>query len=241
MGLSARTISSMKWRTTFVALALLAFFTYGPRLRKEREQNWEQFGENLLGTTCLEFEFIKKCKSGGRHLLQEDGTEAPDYDYGGSCFYFSFSSSFLAFLLCAINMVLKRFCALSIILNIKYNCCKFPPDEAFDTRTGDDAEDVDLPNCDATKSGYDDYVVFKTEMKRYAKASADPGSISMLLCYGNTILEKISSTRSSLASSIIFTTRSLFQLSRQEREFLSISMQIEIKTIFTRIFSLSLD
>ena len=97
MGLSARTISSMKWRTTFVALALLAFFTYGPRLRKEREHNWEQFGENLLGTTCLEFEFIKKCKSGGRHLLQEDGTEAPDYDYGGSCFYFSFSSSFLAF------------------------------------------------------------------------------------------------------------------------------------------------
>ena len=138
-------------------------------------------------------------------------------------------------------MVLKRFCALSIILNIKYNRCKFPPDEAFDTRTGDDAEDVDLPNCDATKSGYDDYVVFKTEMKRYAKASADPGSISMLLYYGNTILEKISSTRSSLASSIIFTTRSLFQLSRQEREFLSISMQIEIKTIFTRIFSLSLD
>ena len=48
MGLSARTISSMKWRTTFVALALLAFFTYGPRLRKEREQNWEQFGENQI-------------------------------------------------------------------------------------------------------------------------------------------------------------------------------------------------
>ena len=87
-------------------------------------------------------------------------------------------------------MVLKRFCALSIILNIKYNRCKFPPDEAFDTRTGDDAEDVDLPNCDATKSGYDDYVVFKTEMKRYAKASADPGSISMLLWYGDTIRRK---------------------------------------------------
>ena len=69
MGLSARTISSMKWRTTFVALALLAFFTYGPRLRKEREQNWEQFGENQLSNRhiCLgplwfekpEFELLK--------------------------------------------------------------------------------------------------------------------------------------------------------------------------------------
>ena len=65
MGLSARTISSMKWRTTFVALALLAFFTYGPHLRKEREQNWERFGENLLTIDHIntwdqpEFEFLK--------------------------------------------------------------------------------------------------------------------------------------------------------------------------------------
>jgi len=61
MGLSARTISSMKWRTTFVALALLAFFTYGPHLRKERQHNWERFG--------------------GRHLLQEpeeEGSGLPD-------------------------------------------------------------------------------------------------------------------------------------------------------------------
>ena len=48
MALSARTISSMKWRTTFVALSLLAFFTYGPQLRKERERNWEQFGEYCI-------------------------------------------------------------------------------------------------------------------------------------------------------------------------------------------------
>jgi len=62
MALSARTISSMKWRTTFVALSLLAFFTYGPQLRKERERNWEQFG--------------------GRHLLSEEGSglgeDSPD-------------------------------------------------------------------------------------------------------------------------------------------------------------------
>ena len=73
MALSARTISSMKWRTAFMALALLAFFTYGPRLKKEREQNWEQYGENQFK---LEFSFrvFIKC-SGGRHLLTVDGSE----------------------------------------------------------------------------------------------------------------------------------------------------------------------
>jgi K+-dependent Na+/Ca+ exchanger-like protein len=108
MGFSARTISSMKWRTTFVALALLAFFTYGPHLRKEREQNWEQFG--------------------GRHLLQEDeeGSGLSDVDTFG------------------------------------------------DSTGSDGAEDVD---CDASKPGYDDYIVFKTAMKRYTKSHADPGSI----------------------------------------------------------------
>ena len=71
MALSARTISSMKWRTAFMALALLAFFTYGPRLKKERDQNWEQYGENQFK---LEFSF--KCSfSGGRHLLTVDGSE----------------------------------------------------------------------------------------------------------------------------------------------------------------------
>ena len=75
MALSARTISSMKWRTAFVALALLAFFTYGPRLKKGREQNWEQYGENQFK---LEFSFrvfIKCSFSGGRHLLTVDGSE----------------------------------------------------------------------------------------------------------------------------------------------------------------------
>jgi len=101
MGLSARTISSMKWRTTFVALALLAFFTYGPHLRKEREQNWEQFG--------------------GRHLLQEEeGSGLPE---------------------------------------------------------DDTLADDDKPDCEASKPGYDDYIVFKTAMKRYSKTHPDPGSI----------------------------------------------------------------
>ena len=76
MALSARTISSMKWRTAFMALALLAFFTYGPRLKKGREQNWEQYGENQFK---LEFSFrvFIKCffSSGGRHLLTVDGSE----------------------------------------------------------------------------------------------------------------------------------------------------------------------
>ena len=73
MALSARTISSMKWRTAFVALALLAFFTYGPRLKKEREQNWEQYGENQFK---FSFRVFIKCSfSGGRHLLTVDGSE----------------------------------------------------------------------------------------------------------------------------------------------------------------------
>lgn len=120
MGLSARTISSMKWRTTFVALALLAFFTYGPRLRKEREQNWEQFG--------------------GRHLLQDDkeGSGPSDpFDYGQDDYGQEESPR---------------------IAKPEY----------------DNAEEVD---CDGSKSGYDDYIVFKTAMKRYTKAHANPGSI----------------------------------------------------------------
>ena len=54
-----------------MALALLAFFTYGPRLKKERDQNWEQFGENQFK---FSFRVFIKC-SGGRHLLTVDGSE----------------------------------------------------------------------------------------------------------------------------------------------------------------------
>jgi len=112
MGLSARTISSMKWRTTFVALALLAFFTYGPHLRKEREKNWEQFG--------------------GRHLLQ-DGWKDEDGEGSG-----------------------------------------IAEAETRDLTTQSGPEEVD---CNGSKSGYSDYIVFKTAMKRYTKAHANPGSI----------------------------------------------------------------
>ena len=90
MALSARTISSMKWRTTFVALSLLAFFTYGPQLRKERERNWEQFGEY-----CIDL-FYKNLSRGlmssmdKKHILKKKSGESVQlktFAPGPSCIF----------------------------------------------------------------------------------------------------------------------------------------------------------
>ena len=44
---------------------------------------------------------------------------------------------------------------------------------------GDTSADPE-PDCNASEEGYEDYIVFKTQMKRYSKTHADPGSISIL-------------------------------------------------------------
>ena len=64
------------------------------------------------------------------------------------------------------------------------------PNNRLNFLADDTRADDDKPDCDASKPGYDDYIVFKTAMKRYTKTHPDPGSISMLNYYRLTILKE---------------------------------------------------